>query len=357
MLHETKNIAKALAHCHWLLKAGGKLIFTEFTESSDRVGLVGGVRPSWWLAEDGRVGQPMINETEWNRHLASGFSGLDLVIRDNDDLRSHCASFMVTTKPSASRKLPFTHVVVLNAADLSAESTKLSDNVVSKLKKLGVEVESTTLKEATTPDANGKVLVSGKAVLSLLEVERPLIADISKEDFDSVKKVLLSCRGGLWVSRAGIQVDTSSDPMFCATNGLLRTIRTEKPDSPMFQLDLSTKAQLSSSHMADLIIRSFKSESEAESPNIESEVCERHGRLYISRLYDEKPMNHALHVRGRQPPPEPQSLVQPGRPLRLAIGTPGMLDTMHFIDDEGLSGNLGENDVEIEVKANGVNFM
>ena len=316
-----------------------------------------GVRPSWWLTEDGRVGQPMINETAWRRHLASNFSGLDLVIRDNDDLRSHCASFMVTTKPSASRKLPFTQVVVLNASNSSAESCKLSDNVVSKLKGLGLEVDSTTLKEAATPDSNGEVLASGKAVVSLLEAERPLIANISKQDFEHVKKILLSCKSGLWVSRAGIQVDSSSDPLFSATNGLLRTVRTEKPDSPMFQLDLSTKAQISNSHIADLIIRNFKSESEAESPNVESEVCERHGRLYIPRLYDEKPMNHALHVSGRQAPPEPQSFVQPGRPLRLAIGTPGMLDTLHFVDDEKPLATLGENDVEIEVGANGVNFM
>ena len=316
-----------------------------------------GTRPSWWLAEDGRVGQPMVNETEWERHFASEFSGLDLVIQDNDDLRSHCASFMVTTKPSASRKLPFTHVVVLDVQDPSPESCELSKNVVGKLKDLGLQVEKTTFKEAATPDANGKVLVSGKAVVSLLEAERPLVADISKEDFQCVKKVLLDCKGGLWVSRAGIQVDPSSDPMFCATSGLLRTTRTEKPDTPMFQLDLSTKAQISSSSVADLIVLNFKSECEAESPNIESEVSERHGRLYIPRLFDEKPMNHALHMRGRQSPPVPQPFVQPGRPLRLAIGTPGMLDTIHFVDDEGPLAPLGENDVEIEVKANGVNFM
>ena len=316
-----------------------------------------GTRPSWWPAEDDRVGQPIIVETEWKRHLASDFSGLDLVIQDNDDLRSHCASFMVTTKPPTPRKLPFTHVVVLDVADSSIESRELSDNVVNKLKDLGLEVDKATLEEATTPDADGKALVSGKAVVSLLEVERPLIANISREDFDQVKKVLLGCKGGLWVSRAGIQVDSASDPMYCATSGLLRTTRTEKPDSPMFQLDLSTGAQISSVRVADLIIRNFKSEGEAESPNIESEVCERYGRLYIPRLYDEKPINHALHVRGRQSPPEPQPFVQPGRPLRLAIGTPGMLDTIHFIDDERPLEALGENDVEIEVKANGVNFM
>ena len=316
-----------------------------------------GTRPSWWLAEDGRVGQPTVDETEWKRHLVSEFSGLDLVVQDTHDLRNHCASFMVTTKPSDPRKLPFTHMVVLNAKDSPAESRELSENVVNKLKILGLEVENATIKEAATLDADSKTPVSGKGVLSLLEVERPLIADISKEDFDCVKKILLNCKGGLWVSRAGVQVDPSSDPMFSATNGLLRTTRTEKPDIPMFQLDLSSKAQISTSYVADLIVRSFKSESEAESPNIESEVCERDGRLYIPRLYDEKPMNHALYMQGRQAPPEPQPCVQSGRPLRLAIGTPGMLDTIHFIDDERILEPLGENDVEIEVKANGVNFM
>ena len=316
-----------------------------------------GTRPSWWLAEDARVGQPMVDETEWKRLLSPDFGSLDLVIQDSDDIRSHCASLMVSTKRSASKELPFGQVVVLDAADSSAESRELSTNVVSELQGLGLEVERATLKEATSSDADGKILAADKGVLSLLEAERPFCSDMSKEDFDSVKRLLLSSKGGLWVSRAGIQVDSRSDPMFCATNGLLRTIRTERPDIPMFQLDLSTEAQISSPRISDLITRNFKSECAAESPNIESEVCERHGRLHIARLYDEKPMNHALHMQGRQSPPEPQPFVQPGRPLRLIIGAPGMLDTMYFIDDEKPLAPLGENDVEIEVKANGVNFM
>lgn len=332
-------------------------MFTEFTESSDRVGLMMGSRPSWWLADDGRVGQPVVNETLWQQHLASDFSGLDLVIQDHADLRKHCASFMVTTKPAKSNKIPFTHVAVLEAATLSQESRELADNVASRLQALGLETQKITLEEAAVCDADGKPFVSGKAIVSLLEAENPLIADLSKAEFDSVKTVLLGCKGGLWVSRGGIQVDSSSNPLFCATTGLLRTVRTEKPDTPVFQLDLSTKAQLSSAKTAETILKTFKSQSESESPDYESEVCENHGRIYIPRLYDEKPMNHALHMRDRQYPPELQPLVQPGRPLRLDIGNPGMLDTIHFVDDEAPLAPLGETEVEIEVKANGVNFM
>ena len=357
VLHEVHDISAALAHCHWLLRAGGKLIFTEITETLDHVGLFMGARPSWWLANDGRVGQPLVKENEWRKHIAENFNGPDLVARDEKDPSNHCAAFMVATKQSAARELPFDSVVVINAVDMSAESTTLCDKVTEKLKHLGLHTEKATLKDAVASDADGKMLISDKAVLCLLEAEKPFTADMSSTDFDDLKKLLLGSKRGLWVSRGGIQVDPSSDPSFCATDGLLRTIRSEKPDAPIFQLDLSTQAQLQSSSVANLIVKNFKSEQEAESPLIESEVCERDGRLYIARLYDEKPMNHALHLHGQQPAPEQQPLSQPGRPLRLSIGTPGMLDTIHWIDDDAGLAPLGENEVEVEVKANGVNFM
>ena len=315
-----------------------------------------GSRPSWWLAEDGRVGQPVINESLWQQHLAD-FGGLSLVIEDNNDLRKHCASFMVAAKSAAPKKLPFKQVAVLEAGNPSPESRQLSDNVVTKLQSWGLDVLKTTLQEAAAVEADDKPLVSGRGIVSLLEVEQPLVADLSEEQFEAVKNVLLTCKGGLWGARGGVQVDPTVNPSFCATSGLLRTTRTERPDAPVFQLDLSTRAQLETLAVADLVLRSFKSQTEAESPEIESEVSERDGRLFIPRLYDEQPINHAVHMRDRQYSPELQPLVQEGRPLRLDVGNPGMLDTIHFVDDVAPLAPLGDSEVEIEVKANGVNFM
>jgi hypothetical protein len=41
----------------------------------------------------------------------------------------------------------------------------------------------------------------------------------------------------------------------------------------------------------------------------------------------------------------------------MTIGVPGMLDTLHFIDDELISGPLADDFVEVAVQAAAVNFF
>jgi hypothetical protein len=41
-------------------------------------------------------------------------------------------------------------------------------------------------------------------------------------------------------------------------------------------------------------------------------------------------------------------------PLKLGVGSPGMLDTLRFEVDVSLAGQLADDEVEIEVKASGV---
>lgn len=58
------------------------------------------------------------------------------------------------------------------------------------------------------------------------------------------------------------------------------------------------------------------------------------------------------------PKPEPCAFKQEGRPLKLEVGTPGRLDTLRFNDDKAVAATvpLREQEVEIEIKAAGLNF-
>ena len=57
------------------------------------------------------------------------------------------------------------------------------------------------------------------------------------------------------------------------------------------------------------------------------------------------------------PVPEPQPFHQPERPLKLKVGQVGLLDSIHFVDDDEASSPLEANDVEIAVAAVGLNFI
>jgi NADPH:quinone reductase-like Zn-dependent oxidoreductase len=51
-----------------------------------------------------------------------------------------------------------------------------------------------------------------------------------------------------------------------------------------------------------------------------------------------------------------QDLYQSERPLKLTIGTPGLLETFAIEDDAVALSELGPDEVEFEVKASGINF-
>ena len=316
-----------------------------------------GTFPSWWQAEDGRVGGPLLDENEWHRHLSTGFSGIDIVVKDTGDRISHCAYMMVTTNPVQPAAFPFAKIVLLEAAEPTPEACKFSDSLNEHLQKTGIEVEKASLAHAVTANTDGSIFVSGKGVVSLLELEQPMVHELSETDFESLHKVLLKSIGGLWISRAGAGVEPASDPRFSATTGLLRTLRTEKPEIRIHQLDLSSQASITRPPIAELDTRYFRSEFTAEFLNAETEVAEFNEQLYVPRLYDDKAKNHSLHLQGRKAAPELQPFVQPGRPLRLDVGAPGMLDSLHFVEDSRPLARLGVHDVEFEVQASAVNFM
>ena len=357
VLHGTKNVAESLKHCHKLLKPGGKLVLTEFTNPLDRISFVLGALPSWWSAEDGRTGGPLLDEAEWKRHLlASGFSGVDIVIKDTNDAHTHCSSMMVATK-ARSMTFSFKKVVVIDAENPSEAAHTLSSKISKAISDLGLPVEHTTLAGAAAVDASGKAFVAGKGIICLAEAERPFVFDPSEAEFNAFKEIIVQSLGGLWVSRGGQMMDPSGDPSFCATTGLLRVCRCEMPDIRIHELNFSSKMDLASESAADLIARFFPSMYDDDLPNLETEASELNGRLYIPRLYDEKHKNHSLQTLDVQPQPEMQPFFQPGRPLRLDIGVPGMLDTLQFVDDPRPLEPMGEKEVEVEVLASAMNFV
>ena len=345
-----------MANCHRLLKPGGKLILAEFTRPLYHISLVLGTLPSWWAAEDGRVGGPLIDEPAWNRHLLeSNFSGLDLLVKDSQDNRNHYSSMIITTKPKKS-ELPFSKVAVIKPVKPSEASEALSANISQQLSDMGLDVEHLTLEDAAASDANGKPYIAGKAIMSLLECENPLVYDLAETDFNMLKKILIGSLGGLWIGRAG-GVLNPSDPAFCATTGLLRVLRGEHPDNRIHEFNFSSQIEISRPEAAGLVGRAFKTIFSEDPSFAETEIAEFNGRLYIPRLFDEKNKNHSLQMHGRQPEPRLEPFCQPGRPLMLNIGAPGQLDTLHFIDDpkhlEPLTGSY----VELEVQATAMNFV
>ena len=272
------------------------------------------------------------------------------------ETRNHSA--MVVSTKAIDPCLDINNITILLPTKFSEEVGLLAKSLVQKLSELDARCEISDLEKITTADNAGIIPASNTRVISLIEVETPFVSNLSETDFYALRTLLSRGCGGLWITRSCMQLDPTGDPAFCDTSGLLRCARTERPDIPMFEFSLSSKLSAGDPKAVDMIIKGFMSMYEAESAGNkpEPEFAELNGRIYIPRLQDYQSLNDHLDKIGKPPTTEMQNVFQKNRPLKLEIGTPGQLNTLHFVDDDQPAELLTDHEVEVEVFASGINL-
>ena len=241
-------------------------------------------------------------------------------------------------------ELPDTDIVIIH--DTLPSSFSLSKLQGSLEELTGKTPEMVSLKDAK-PDA--------KMYVMLHELSHSLLDNISPADFALVQRLILEAKGILWVVQGAYQ--ESDSPNGNMSIGLARTVRAET-GLKFASVDLDAQRSESASDPAKVVVDAFVSVFKTNSSSAEPdmEYMERDGTLYIPRVVTDDEMNKFVHQQLRESEPELQPFHQEGRPLKLTIGNPGLLDTLHFMDDYTLAGSLDEGYVEIEVKAVGLNF-
>jgi SAM-dependent methyltransferase len=99
VLHVTSDLSTTLKRVHKLLRPGGHLLFLEITSLDSACANVGfGTLEGWWFgSEEWRQYTPLATEERWDELLrASGFSGLDLLMRDYRSDICHLTSCMIS---------------------------------------------------------------------------------------------------------------------------------------------------------------------------------------------------------------------------------------------------------------------
>jgi NADPH:quinone reductase-like Zn-dependent oxidoreductase len=191
----------------------------------------------------------------------------------------------------------------------------------------------------------------GKLCIFLSELETPLLSSLDPTQFTALQKILVNVGGILWVVR-GAYVDSSSPDANMIT-GLSRSIRSETL-LKFATLDLDPRSGADENTTTDSILKAFHATFGPKAdPNCELEFMEREGKFFTPRIINDNEMNDYVHKQTHSVL-EPTLFAQDDRPLKLVIGTPGSLETLHFVDqvrDE----SLADNEIEIQVKAIGLN--
>ena len=274
----------------------------------------------------------------------SGFTGASTILWDMPDLLSHEFSTIIATVPVDSPK-KFPAVTIVVNTDVSETC---STHLQSLLALAGIEHKTACLSKC---DPRNRICIV------LCELTYSVLRNPLPGDYEAVKRVFLESSGVLWVT-AGALVE-SSNPDLNLVTGLARTIRAEKGDSMIVTLDLDAQTPLAAEDRAgkifSVVMNNFCKEGVATT-GVELEYVERNGTIMIPRVIEDKRLYSSVSSATGSAGFDFQPFCQNEHPLKAEIRTPGLLDSIQFVTNDRMSGNLPENYVEVQVKACGVNF-
>lgn len=345
VIHATQSLDNALKNVRKLLKPNGKFVLLEVTNSDIfRVGFVFGLLPGWWYGrEDFRQSGPTVTEEKWHELLLrNGFTGLDTSIRDSENSHNYIGSLMISTAAESHPENPCLPALMLIADCCSS----LQSNVALEAKSV-FDTSSSTSCRIITPSEVLQTDLSTTFCIFLLELESPILANINAENYARLQKIISTAQGLLWVTG-----QSTNKPELEMVSGLSRCVRAENA-----AFKFITLAVENISTIAENMVTVLKALHYCSANSIE-EYREMDGLLCINRAVEANYVNDHIHSQLAPSKANPFKLgEEPLRALSLGIACPGLLDTLEFVEDATPHNVLASDEVEVEVKVCGMNFL
>ncbi|KAL3426455.1 beta-ketoacyl synthase domain-containing protein [Phlyctema vagabunda] len=352
VIHATANLRKTLSIIQKLLKPGGKLILQEgIRQDFLWSGLSFGQLPGWWLGvESIREWSPWITAPQWDTILKdSGFSGVDLNLRDRQNESLHTQSLIISTavaeNQEARNSVSKTYII-----STFREPTELALELQNYLS------SNLSVRNCFIIDYNelNTTELSSAVCISLMEVERPVLETLQQVEYENIQKLLATCGALLWITG-----DILEQPELNMISGLIRTVRWERDidAANLITLSISSPAPPTSEiiqFISKLYVQQFVSH--LLENKINGEFMLQNGQFLSGRLVSSDDANTYLASKFSRPTPVIQRLGDAGRPVKLATSSPGLLNKLEFITDPIYNEPLTETQVEIKIKAVGLNF-
>ncbi|EFR00806.1 lovastatin nonaketide synthase [Nannizzia gypsea CBS 118893] len=251
---------------------------------------------------------------------------------------------------------------VLFASSTSSPSAVLPDSVILLLP---ISPSDTLRTFATTIQAklencsvsvSQKILtpcdvasLSGQSVISLLEVDNPLVYAWDEDQFHAFKALVSTVERLFWITHGSVLESWSNGIEFATSQGLLRVLRNEYPVTSLPSLDLSAAADISSGLYVDLILNVWRA-SLAE--DAEMEYAESNGLIYIPRAIEDAGFDYELQLASNTAKPVMSALGASGKPLKASdsLNTQGCI----WVPDKEAESSLQADEIEVKVEYAGL---
>jgi zearalenone synthase (highly reducing iterative type I polyketide synthase) len=184
--------------------------------------------------------------------------------------------------------------------------------------------------------------LAGKSCISLLEFQQPLLQDLSAQNFESVKKLLLETSKLFWVTAL-------DDPAAAIIDGLVRVVRNETPglNVRIFHADEQSSLFASPERLADTMAKTFLWVGE------DNEFRVRDNLVHVCRVEEDTVLNDEINglLPGAAKTITSLPLGDVKYPLKLCVRSPGMLSSVCLEPDESAETELEPDFIEIYTQA------
>lgn len=286
--------------------------------------------------------------------VGAGFTGVDIDFRNFEDDRDLSLSVMVTTA-NKPQKLPVPPEALIVLPEQPAwDLSNFASSLSSRLTDGGCDVLIRDLQQISEIDVEE---LKSRSSIVLLDAQKDggFLPSITEADWNSLRSIILSTRDTVYVTRGGTV--NSENPGANLMSGMARSIRSENPGLGLTTLDVDFNASLDTPETIAAVYKVFlKACASRDAERPDWEVAVRDGMAMVQRIVLDTGMNDMITDLNAPPAPREMPFEQEGRPLTMAVGTPGRLDTLHFRDDKNATLPLQANEVEIKIKAVGLNF-
>lgn len=338
---------KALTNIKKLLKPSASLVVTDARRDLLDRWLVLGLLPEWWREADENGGpRPASSTSTWETALRdAGFNGSHRVFYDTDHKEQHSSRLFISTNP-----------VEESVANYPPTTIVVEDNTSAKehLHELAGAFTNITGQE-TIIETLQNVRPEGKICVFLGDIDRPFLKDPTSEEFIAMRDMSVNSKGLLWLTTGATSGVANIDHTL--SQGFLRTLRTEYAGKRAIALDLDTQQGTWSQKSIAGIESVFKASFDYSKQIDDFEFALRDGAVNVPRFYKDYERNTMfVPASAKRSKAELQPFHQPGRRLKLSVGSPGLLDSLAFVDTDDADLPLKADEVEIRPAAFGGNF-
>lgn len=367
VIHATADLEKVLSNLRSLLKPGGKLVMQEgirqgnvhsislrydrLTSGIDLLWLplTFGQLKGWWLSvEPNRKWCPTISEPEWDIVLrGAGFAGITTILQDRE-VADICGQSIMVAENNEAMGLQDADgkIHIISSAATQSLATALQSRITSDF---GYENCSIV---GLLELSNTELIYD--TCISLIDLEKPLLAQLTEQQYNDLNHIIATSDGVLWLSG-----DFQKDPSQYMITGLIRTVRWERDlDAPNLITLAAAEPRPADDQFIESILSVFKHQF-VDNINDESKNAEyflKDNELLTNRLIDAQNVNGFIHSNFAEADPKQGPLGEAGRPVMLDTSSPGSLSALHFATDPVWARPMAENEVEVEIRAVGLNF-